>query len=106
MGSRLPSVLQYDPHYDVDHAVPALARGVGRPRYMHVTGKQRRDCASTGHHICGFRLYIRRVSNIRIVASADRLQDQDGTLGADVSGLHHWRMLFGSHSPQQSGITT
>ena len=38
MRSRLPSVLQYGPHYDVDHAVPALARGMGQPRYMHVTG--------------------------------------------------------------------
>lgn len=73
MGCRLPFVLQYDPHYDVDHAVPAFARGVGRPRYMHVTGNQRRRRASTGHHICGFRLYVRRIPNIRIVASADRL---------------------------------
>lgn len=53
MGSRLPSGLQYDPYYDVDYAVPALARRVGRPRHMHVPGNQRRHCASTGRHICG-----------------------------------------------------
>ena len=104
MGCCFPAVLEYHPHHGMDHAMPTVACGVGRSRYMYDQGGTTGNRTCSGNNKCGQRLLVCHPANCLSMARADRSQDKAGPVDFDVLGRHHWIFLSGPNNLKRRGV--